>query len=297
MKRNKNRRENSRKSDRRNSRSERGAKDSKPVKNRHQAPNTPRKKEGQRKDDETMRINKYIAHSGICSRREADEYIAEGRVKVNGEKITEMGVQVSSSDHIEVDGKPIDPEPFVYLMMHKPNDTITTTMDDRGRDTVMDLVEGEIGKRVYPVGRLDRDTTGLLLLTNDGDLAHRLMHPSYQISKVYEVQCNRALNEKDLEKLTAGVELEDGPAKANKVLHFIDRPDTLEMVVHEGRNHLVKRMIQAIGADVTNLKRTGYAGMKMKMIRAGRWRFLKPKEVNRLRQIVRLPEIKFREES
>lgn len=292
MKRN-NRRDRNNNSDRGKGRDDRGKKS---FKNRHQAPNTPRKKEGQRKSDETMRINKYIAHSGICSRREADEYIADGRVTVNGERVTEMGIQVSSSDHIEVDGKPIDPEPFVYLMMHKPNDTITTTDDERGRDTVMDLVEGEIGKRVYPVGRLDRDTTGLLLLTNDGDLAHRLMHPSYQINKVYEVRCNRALNEKDLEKLTAGVQLEDGPAKASKVLHFVDRPDTLELVVHEGRNHLVKRMIQAIGAEVTNLKRTGYAGMKMKMIRAGRWRFLKPKEVNRLRRIVKLPEIKFREE-
>jgi len=148
-----------------------------------------------RKTPDTIRLNKYIAHAGICSRRDADTYITEGKVRVNGKVVTEMGYQVQPEDRITVSGQKIEPEPFVYILMNKPRDTITTTSDEKGRKTVMDLVEDATGQRVYPVGRLDRNTTGLILLTNDGDLANRLMHPSYKVRKVYDVETNRMLTD------------------------------------------------------------------------------------------------------
>lgn len=244
-------------------------------------------------EDDTLRLNKYISRSGICSRRDADEMIKEGKVKVNGVVITEMGYQVKSEDKVLLNGSLIQPENFIYVLLNKPTNTITTTEDEKGRQTVMDIVEANTGHRLYPIGRLDRNTTGVLLLSNDGDLANRLMHPSYNIGKVYEATCDRILSDEELLQLRTGVELEDGLAKAYKVARHKENPYVVVLSVHEGRNHLVKRMIAFFGAEVTKLKRTQYAGLLVEKLRPGRWRFLKAFEVNKLRASVKLPELRF----
>lgn len=245
-----------------------------------------------REKEDAMRLNKYIAHSGICSRREADTMISDGKVSINGSVVTELGTTVNIGDLVEVNGQKVYPEPYVYILIYKPRDTITTTSDEKGRKTVMDLVERATGKRVYPVGRLDRNTTGILLLTNDGELANRLMHPSYTIGKVYEAECDRALSDDELLKLKKGIELEDGKAKA----YFVNRDpvDTNLVIlgVHEGRYHLVRRMIESLDANVVKLKRVKYAGLTLKGLRQGRWRYLTPNEVNDLRNLVKLKELK-----
>lgn len=244
-------------------------------------------------ENETIRLNKYISRSGICSRRDADVLIKEGKVKVNGIVVTEMGHQVLPTDKVQVNDNYVQPENFVYVLLNKPSNTITTTEDEKGRNTVMDLVEEYTGHRLYPVGRLDRNTTGLLLLTNDGDLANRLMHPSYSVTKVYEATCDRVLSDEELKQLVKGVELEDGVAKAVKAERHEDHPNIVILSVHEGRNHLVKRLIAALGAEVIRLKRTQYAILYIDKLRSGRWRYLKAFEVNKLRTSVKLPEMKF----
>ena len=244
-------------------------------------------------ENETIRLHKYISRSGICSRRDADELIKEGKVKVNGIVVTEMGHQVLPTDKVQVNDNYVQPENFVYVLLNKPGNTITTTEDEKGRNTVMDLVEEYTGHRLYPVGRLDRNTTGLLLLTNDGDLANRLMHPSYSVTKVYEATCDRILNDDELKQLVKGVELEDGIAKAVKAERHEEVPNIVILSVHEGRNHLVKRLIASLGAEVIRLKRTQYAILYIDKLRSGRWRYLKAFEVNKLRTSVKLPEMKF----
>ena len=244
-----------------------------------------------------MRLNKYIAHAGICSRREADTLIADGKVKVNNQTITELGYKVDPSSKIEVSGFEIEPEPFVYLLLYKPHDTITTTSDERGRNTVIDLVEDTVGKRIYPVGRLDRNTTGALLLTNDGELAHRLMHPSYRIGKIYEVQTDKILTDDDLKTLKRGVKLDDGPAKAYSVRRRPDRSDIIQIGVHEGRYHMVRRMMEAVGTEAVELKRIRYANLALKGLRPGRWRYLRKDEVNQIRKMVKLKELKYIQKS
>jgi len=244
-------------------------------------------------ENETIRLNKYISRSGICSRRDADELIKEGKVKVNGIVVTEMGHQVLPTDKVQVNDNYVQPENFVYVLLNKPGNTITTTEDEKGRNTVMDLVEEYTGHRLYPVGRLDGNTTGLLLLTNDGDLANRLMHPSYSVTKVYEATCDRILNDDELKQLVKGVELEDGIAKAVKAERHEEVPNIVILSVHEGRNHLVKRLIASLGAEVIRLKRTQYAILYIDKLRSGRWRYLKAFEVNKLRTSVKLPEMKF----
>ncbi|MEX0845170.1 MAG: pseudouridine synthase, partial [Balneolaceae bacterium] len=193
---------------------------------------------------EEIRLNKFIAHAGFCSRREADTYISAGKVKVNGQVTTELGTKVRRKDSVVVDGQNLSLEPFVYLLLHKSKDVITTTDDERDRTTVMDQIEDATGYRVYPVGRLDRNTTGLLLLTNDGDLAHRLMHPSYSVRKTYEVETEKALSEKQLEEYLKGVELEDGIAKASMVKQFVDVPNMFQISVFDGRNRMIRRMVE-----------------------------------------------------
>jgi 23S rRNA pseudouridine2605 synthase len=241
---------------------------------------------------EDVRLNKYIAHSGVCARREADFLIEAGKVKVNGKVVTELGTKVKTTDKVMVDNMAIQFEPYKYVLMHKPKNTITTTSDEKGRKTVMELVENEIGERLYPVGRLDRNTTGVLLLTNDGDLANRLMHPSYTVSKVYHAEINRVLTDPELEELKRGVELEDGPARAYHAVRGSMDPYSIELSVHEGRNHLVRRMVEALGAEVVKLKRSQFAGLGLDDLRPGRWRFLKTREINTLRTKVKLPELR-----
>jgi 23S rRNA pseudouridine2605 synthase len=241
---------------------------------------------------EVMRLNKYISRSGICSRRDADQLIADGKVTVDGEVITEMGTKVKPSAEVVVDGKNINPEPFVYILMYKPHDTITTTNDEKGRRTVMDFIENATGKRVYPVGRLDRNTTGVLLLTNDGELANRLMHPSYETGKLYEIICDRPIMKEQMDRLKNGVELDDGKASAYFTRWEFPHKNVITIGVHEGRYHMVRRMIEAIGAEVKELKRTNYAGLTLKGLRPGRWRYLRPDEINNLRKSVKLKELK-----
>lgn len=240
--------------------------------------------------DEDIRINKYIAHCGFCSRRDADEYVAAGKVKVNGEVVTEMGTKVQRTDRVEVDGQTISLEKFVYILLNKPKDTITTTDDPRDRDTVMDKIEDATGKRVYPVGRLDRHTMGLLILTNDGDLAHRLMHPSYQVRKTYEVESARKLTDDELSQLKKGITLEDGPAKAHQISKT---RDGFIISIFEGRNRLVRRMVEHFGTEVTKLKRFDYAGLNLKGVKMGRWRYLTQGEINGLRKLVKLDPLDF----
>lgn len=241
-------------------------------------------------EEEDIRLNKYIAHCGYCSRRDADDYIAAGKVKVNGEVVTQMGVKVKRSDQVVVEGQTLSLEDFVYILLNKPKDTITTTDDPRGRDTVMDKISDATGKRVYPVGRLDRHTMGLLLLTNDGDLANRLMHPSYQVRKTYEVECEPKLKDDELQKLGQGIELEDGSAKAHKIART-SRGFVLS--IFEGRNRLVRRMVEYFGSDVTKLKRVEYAGLTLENVKMGRWRYLKKGEINGLRKMVNLDTLDF----
>jgi 23S rRNA pseudouridine2605 synthase len=243
---------------------------------------------------EKIRINKFIAHAGLCSRREADTLIEQGKVEVNGKIITELGTKVSQKDTVIVDGQTISLEPFVYLMLHKPKNTITTTDDDRGRNTVLDEIENATGYRVYPVGRLDRNTTGLLILTNDGDLAHRLMHPSYKVRKTYEVETERDLSDKELADFGKGVALEDGNAKGHNIKRFADVKNSFLISVFEGRNRLIRRMVEFHGTEVTKLKRVDYAGLNLKGVSVGRWRFLKQYEINNLRKLVKLEALDFK---
>ncbi len=237
---------------------------------------------------ETIRLNKYIAHAGICSRRDADTFISEGKVRVNGKVVTELGLQVNPGDRITVSGQKIEPEPFVYILMNKPRDTITTTSDEKGRRTVMDLIENATGQRLYPVGRLDRNTTGLILLTNDGDLANRLMHPSYKVRKVYDVEISRMLTDEELTQLRTGIPLEDGPAKAYRVSRHTVYLNVVTLSMHEGRNRVVRRMMEALGVEVLSLDRVAYGPLQKKGIRVGRWRNLRKNEINELRKMVRL---------
>ncbi len=238
--------------------------------------------------NDIIRLNKYIASAGVCSRREADKLIEDGKVQVNGNIVTSLGIKVKESDNVVVDGKQINPEKHIYVLLNKPKNTISTTSDEKDRQTVIDLIEDATGRRVYPVGRLDRNTTGLILLTNDGELAHRLMHPSYKVRKVYQVETPHILTDEQLTALRQGVELEDGPARAYKVDRHPVLANAIRMSIIEGRNHQVKRMIEAIGSEVINLKRIIYAGLTIDGLRTGRWRYLNRKEVLEMRQLVKL---------
>lgn len=235
-------------------------------------------------------MNRFIASTGTCSRREADDLIAQGLVKVNGDVITQMGTKVSRTDRVEVNGRRVVPADREYILLNKPKDTITTTDDEKGRTSVLDLLPAEefgaLG--LFPVGRLDRHTTGALLLTNDGDLAHRLMHPSYGVSKQYLVHTEKPIEEQELVQLGRGIELEDGVAKADRVSYLEGDQHALVMSIHEGRNRQVRRMIEALGNTVTSLDRVRYAGLTTRGIRKGKWRRLSRKEVSTLYRQVKL---------
>ncbi len=240
---------------------------------------------------EGIRLNRYIAQSGLCSRRKADELIAEGRVKVNGVPVTEMGARVMKGDTVDVGGRLLTPRPFAYYLLNKPTDTITTTSDEKGRKTVLDLVRLPDNERegLFPVGRLDRHTTGVLIITNDGDLAHRLMHPRYEITKQYRVRTKNPVSSHDIGKLRDGIELEDGLAKADQV-SYLDAGNKREIgiQIHEGRNRQIRRMLEALGHEVVALERFHYAGLTTTGLRPGRWRRLEAHEVKKLRRKVKL---------
>jgi 23S rRNA pseudouridine2605 synthase len=242
-------------------------------------------KEDHNKNPDELRLNRYIAKAGICSRREADELIKKGKIKVNGQVITELGYKINKKDKVEFDNKVISIEKFVYILLNKPKNYITTTEDPEERLTVMDLIKNACEERVYPVGRLDRDTTGLLLLTNDGDLAQKLSHPSNKARKVYHVTLNQPISMEDIEKLSAGIELEDGLAQID-ALEILDE-DRLELSVevHIGRNRIIRRIFEHLGYEVIKLDRTLYAGLTKKDVPRGKWRFLTPQEVIRIKYL------------
>ncbi len=236
--------------------------------------------------DGKIRLNKYLANSGMCSRREADRMIKAGQVQVNGETVTEMGVKVSLDDEVKYNGLIIKPEHKRYILLNKPKDYITTLKDPNARHTVMDLIEGACKERVYPVGRLDRNTTGVLLFTNDGDLAKKLTHPSNEIQKIYHVTTDKSVSVADIEKITEGFELEDGFIKADEV-GYLDPRDKSEIGIriHSGRNRIVRRIFEYLGYDVVKLDRVMFAGLDKKGLTRGRWRFLSDREVGFLYMI------------
>jgi 23S rRNA pseudouridine2605 synthase len=232
-----------------------------------------------------MPLNKYLAHSGVSSRRDAAELVKSGKVQVNGKPITEPGFKVTTKDEVKVDGKKVYPTAdLVYILLNKPKDYITTTDDPQGRKTVLDLIQHATKERVYPVGRLDRNTSGVLLFTNDGELSQKLTHPSNEIKKVYAVSLDRPLEKEDVEKITKGVQLEDGLANVD-ALGFTDPGDRRQVGVelHSGRNRIVRRLFEALQYEVRNLDRVVFAGLTKKNVPRGKWRFLSEKEVRDLK--------------
>jgi 23S rRNA pseudouridine2605 synthase len=225
-----------------------------------------------------MRLNAYLARAGIASRRGADELIRAGRVRVNGE-VAGLATFVEQRDRVEVDGRSVEPEPRTYVLLHKPAGVVTTARDPQRRPTVVGLVGHP--RRIVPVGRLDADTTGALILTNDGPLAHRLMHPRYQVDKVYEAEVEGEPTDDALERLAEGVELEDGRTAPAAVRRL--GASRLELTIHEGKKHQLKRMLEAVGHPVRRLHRSGYAGLTLERLEPGEWRELSEEEVARLR--------------
>jgi 23S rRNA pseudouridine2605 synthase len=233
--------------------------------------------------DGKIRLNKFIANSGVCSRREADELITMGLISVNGKTITELGYKVNPGDEVRHESKILRAEKPVYILMNKPKGFLTTTTDPQERNTVMQILAGAVKERIYPVGRLDRNTTGLLLFTNDGDLAEKLMHPSYNIKKIYKVELDRPLTKADFERIVEGVHLEEGKAMVDDVAIVSDDGKTVGLEIHIGWNRVVRRIFEALEYTVVKLDRSVYAGLDKKDLPRGHWRFLKQEEIIRLK--------------
>ena len=234
-----------------------------------------------------IRLNKYLADSGICSRREADDLILAGAVTVNGQVVTELGTKVKTTDKVVYGGQTLNREKLRYVLLNKPKGVITTSDDPYERHTVMDLVEGACQERIYPVGRLDRNTIGLLLLTNDGELAKTLTHPSHEVKKLYHVTLNKPLTTADFEQIEKGLMLEDGPIQVDKIDYVTDDPTMREVGVeiHSGRNHIVRRIFESLGYEVIKLDRVMLAGLTKQNLPRGHWRFLTPAEISMLKRI------------
>ena len=243
-------------------------------------PNPNRLKTGQ-----TIRLNKYIAQSGVCSRREADKLISEGKIKVNSKVITEMGYQVKPGDKVYFGNKVLSREQLVYVLLNKPKDFITTTDDPHERKTVMQLVAKACDERIYPVGRLDRNTTGLLLLTNDGELSKKLTHPSHQISKVYQAELNKSIDEEHLIKIEEGIEFDDGYTKVDDIAVLDPSRKNLGIEIHSGKNRIVRRIFENFGYEVIKLDRVMFAGLTKKDLPRGKWRFLTKNEIIKLKYL------------
>jgi 23S rRNA pseudouridine2605 synthase len=234
--------------------------------------------------NEQIRLNKFMANAGICSRREADEFIQQGLVKVNGNVVTELGTKISHNDVVEYDEKVVTLESKCYILLNKPKDCVTTSDDPNGRTTVMDLVKGACNERIYPVGRLDRNTTGVLLLTNDGDLASKLTHPKYVKKKIYHVWTDKDISEDDMQAIADGIELEDGPIHADAISYATETDrNQAGIEIHSGRNRIVRRIFESLGYHVTKLDRVYFAGLTKKNLPRGRWRYLTQEEVNFLK--------------
>ena len=234
--------------------------------------------------NEPIRLNKFLANAGVCSRREADEFITAGVVSVNGEVVTELGTKIKRGDEVKFHDQTVSIERKIYVLLNKPNDTVTTSDDPQARRTVMDLVKGACDERIYPVGRLDRNTTGVLLLTNDGDLASKLTHPKYLKKKIYHVHLDKNLTKADMEQIAAGIQLDDGEIQADAISYTDDfKKDEVGIEIHSGKNRIVRRIFESLGYKVVKLDRVFFAGLTKKGLRRGEWRYLTEQEVNFLR--------------
>lgn len=234
--------------------------------------------------NEPLRLNKFLANAGICSRREADEFIQAGVVSVNGEVVTELGTKIKRTDEIKFHDQPVTLEKKVYVLLNKPKDCVTTSDDPQQRKTVMDLVKNVCPERIYPVGRLDRNTTGVLLLTNDGDLASKLTHPKFLKKKVYHVFLDKNVTAHDMQQIAEGIELEDGEIHADAIEYASDTDKSqVGIEIHSGKNRIVRRIFEHLGYRVVKLDRVQFAGLTKKNLRRGDWRFLTEKEVEMLR--------------
>lgn len=231
-----------------------------------------------------IRLNRYISNSGVCSRREADNYITAGVITINGQVVTELGTKVKPGDEVRFDGQLLNPEKKIYLLLNKPKDYVTSTDDPHAEVTVMDLIKDACPERIYPVGRLDRNTTGLLLFTNDGELSKKLMHPGSNIEKVYQVTLDKPLTKNHLTEISNGIELDDGLIAADAI-SYIDqeKKDEIGLEIHSGRNRIVRRIFQHLGYRIKKLDRVTYAGLTKKKLPRGKWRFLTQSEVNFLK--------------
>ena len=254
---------------------------------KERAPSKIQKKIAQtdRRSDE-IRLNRYIANAGICSRRDADKLIEAGEIKVNNKVITEMGYQVKPTDIVKYGNRKLNREKPVYLLLNKPKDFLTTTEDPNDRKTVMELVKNATESRIYPVGRLDRNTTGLLLLTNDGELADKLTHPSNEIEKIYQAELDKPLTDEDFEKIKEGLTLEDGEIKVDDLAKVTPDGYVIGVKIHSGKNRIVRRIFEHLGYEVTKLDRTTFAGLTKKDLPRGSWRFLTERELVKLKYLL-----------
>jgi 23S rRNA pseudouridine2605 synthase len=235
--------------------------------------------------EEAIRLNRYIANAGVCSRREADTLIQSGQISVNGKVITELGYKVHPDDKVHYGKSRLKREKYIYVLLNKPKDHITTAKDPQKRSTVLDLVNKQINERVYPVGRLDRNTTGLLLLTNDGELTEKLTHPSYNIRKIYEVHLDRPLAEEDFLSISRGIELDDGPIKVDDIAISVEDGKVIGIELHSGRNRIVRRIFESLNYKIISLDRVMYAFLTKKNLPRGKWRFLNEQEVTKLKYL------------
>ncbi|MCA6078557.1 pseudouridine synthase [Fulvivirga sedimenti] len=232
-----------------------------------------------------IRLNRFIANAGVCSRREADKLIESGEITVNGKVTTALGTKVSRGDDVRYKGKRLSPEKMVYILLNKPKNFITTTDDPENRRTVMDLVKNAADERIYPVGRLDRHTTGLLLFTNDGELAKKLSHPSGQVKKIYRVEVNKPLSKAEIQQIEQGLELEDGIATVDQLAVLNNERTAFGIEIHIGRNRIIRRIFEHLGFEVTKLDRVVYAGLDKYNLPRGKWRPLTEKEVSKLKRM------------
>lgn len=234
--------------------------------------------------NEPIRLNKFLANAGICSRREADEFITAGVVSVNGVVVTELGTKIKRTDEVKFHDQPVSVERKVYVLLNKPKDCVTTSDDPQERKTVMDFVKGACKERIYPVGRLDRNTTGVLLLTNDGDLASKLTHPKYLKKKIYHVYCDKNVTKADLDQIVQGITLDDGEIHADAISYASETDKSqVGIEIHSGKNRIVRRIFESLGYRVIKLDRVYFAGLTKKGLRRGDWRYLTEQEVNMLR--------------
>lgn len=246
----------------------------------------PSSNEPKKVDDGSMRLNRFIAHAGICSRREADTFIIAGSVEVNGKVVSEMGYKVLPGDSVKFDGRLLTPEKMEYVLLNKPKNFLTTTEDDKGRKTVMDLIRNASKSRLLPVGRLDRNTTGLLLFTNDGEMAARLTHPRYAVRKIYHVVLDRALKVSDLQQIEKGVDLDDGSISVDAISYIANATKReVGIEIHSGRNRIIRRIFEHLDYEVAKLDRVMFAGLTKKDLPRGQWRTLDSKEVSFLKMI------------